>query len=71
MDETYLHVFDCNNRSPGRFDDEKIKAFGACVATVHIILALMACSSVSDDLDKCDAERMVNATMFKRVFEKH
>ena len=68
MDDTYAIVFDINKRNPGRFDDEKIKAFGACVATVHIILALMACSIVSDDLDKCHAERMINATTFKRAF---
>ena len=68
MDDTYAIVFDINKRNPGRFDDEKIKAFGACVATVHIILALMACSIVSDDPDKCHAERKVNATMFKRAF---
>jgi len=28
----------------------------------------MACSIVSDDPDKCHAERKVNATMFKRAF---
>ena len=69
MDDTYAFVFDINKQNPGRFYDEKIKAFGACVATVHIILALMTCSCVSEDLDKCDDERMVNTTMFKRAFE--
>ena len=69
MDETYAHVFDVNKQNPKRFDDEKIKAFGACVATVHIILALMATSSVSEDVDECDAERNVNATIFRQAFE--
>ena len=68
MDDTYAFVFDINKRSPGRFDDEKIKAFGACVATVHIILALQACSIVSDDLDECHAQMKINAKMFKRAF---
>ena len=68
MDDTYAFVFDINSRSPGRFDDEKSKAFSACVATVHIILARQACSIVSDDPDTCHAEIMINARMFKRAF---
>ena len=68
MDTAYAVVFDVKRRNPGRFDDDKIKAFGACVATVHIMLALQACSIVSANLDKCHREMMINAKMFKRAF---
>ena len=69
MDEHYAVVFDITKRNPGRFDDEKIRAFGACVATVYIIIALMACSIVSDVPEECHIERTINATTFKRAFE--
>ena len=65
IDPVYAAVFDVKRRNPKRFDDAKIRAFGACVATVHIILSLQACSIVSADLDECHTEMMINTKMFK------
>ena len=69
VDEHYAVVFDSTKRNPSRFDDEKMRAFGACVTTVYIIIALMACSIVSEDPEECHTQRTINATTFKRAFE--
>ena len=68
IDPVYAAVFDLKKRSPKRFDDDKLRAFGAFVATVHIILSLQACSIVSADPNECHTEMVINAKMFKRAF---
>ena len=68
IDPVHAAVFDFKKRSPKRFDDDKIRAFGDCVATVHIILSLQACFIESADPDECHTEMMINAKMFKRAF---
>ena len=68
MDRLFSVAFDDENLTPTIFGDPQIKAFGACVTTVNIILSLLACSITSVDKEECMTEKLINTRVFKRAF---